>query len=260
MGIPTQKRKLFIGYLAAVFLLLGFSSSAAAAQALQTRIPDLQLCFLRYIAQFFLALIAVCIRKEDFKWPIDQLPTMIGISVTSIVYTVFFFHGVAILPLTDAYAFFSLVASVMLGLTTKFYQDKDLGFFHNISILIGALGCLAIIQPWRSFDAGFIPNFVKQEVMDQAIERHGSMSLNSTDFDNAMKNVNVGWITFLGYFFIAIAGINEAVSLTLVEKLKNASPETFALSGSVWRTAHWQLMQSCPSSLEIVRGEDSPVF
>ena len=28
----------------------------------------------------------------------------------------------------------------------------------------------------------------------------------------------------------------------------------------VWRTAHWQLMQSCPSSLEIVRGEDSPVF
>ena len=31
-------------------------------------------------------------------------------------------------------------------------------------------------------------------------------------------------------------------------------------AGGVWRTAHWQLMQSCPFSLEIVRGEDSPVF
>ena len=234
MAIQTEKSKLLSGYLASAFILVGFCASAVAAQALETRIPDFELCFLRYITQFLLSILMLFFYKDGYKWSIEEIPQMLGICFTSMIYTVFFFHGIAILPLTDSYAFFALTSTVALALFTRFYQDKDLGLFHHISVALGALGCILIVQPWHTFSSGFIPTFMKSDSSDSPAELQKRTFPNTSEHlvNSPIQNINAGWVAGLGYLLIAIAGINESLSFMIVGTLKATTPTAMSVVGS----------------------------
>ena len=220
------RRRTILGYLSSVFVLVGFCASSAAAQALQTKIPDFQLCCIRFTAQFILSVTILRFIKGDSDWLYSNLTKLISIAGTGMVYTVFFFHGVAILPLVDSYAFFSLVANVALALATRFYLHSDLGLFHHISISLGTLGCFLIVQPWKQFSVGFVPGFMQDKFNSSQsdIQIKAFSNLSDSEFMHSGEYFNVGLIVGFGYLLILLAGLNEAVSLMLVGMLQSVNP------------------------------------
>ena len=222
------KRRVYLGYITAGLTLVGYCTSAVTAQALQRNVPDFQLSFIRYTVQMFLSIIALRLTRTKIDLPYDSVDKVIGVAVSSLIFNISYYHASAILPLVDSYALLTLVVILMLSLFTKFYQHIDLGLFHHIAILSTAIGCFLIIQPWKDFQKGFVPPFMKTSFnISELIQVENSTTHLE---DHLLRGINIWEILIQGYILVALAAAGEASIMMIVGQ---AGINPFVLTAAV---------------------------
>ena len=208
------KRRVYVGYITAGLALVGYCTSAVTAQALQRKVPDFQLTSIRYTVQMFLSIIAIRLTKTKIDLSYDSVDKVIGVALSSLLFNISYYYASAILPLVDSDALLTLLVILMVALLTKFYQHIDLGIFHHIAILSTAFGCFLIFQPWKSFQKGFIPPFMKQAFnMSELIQFENATTHLE---DQLLGDMNIWEILIQGYILVALAAVGEAILMTIV--------------------------------------------
>ena len=228
-------RRYIIGYLLTFCLLLTWTSSTVAVQYLQRVVLDFQLSVYRYITQLLICLVVIYFKGIPLQLKREHLPLVLLMSVTSLLYNVFYYAAAAILPLAHVFAGFIVASMLVIAILTKFFLRKDLGFAHGFSLLFASLGVTFINQPWSTFDHGFLPAFMmRNRNLFISVQHHEKQSVpnnlmiqdlhaNETDIIANSFLINVTVAT--GYGLIFLAGFAEAIHILLVGMyLRDLSP------------------------------------
>ena len=193
------KRSL-LGYAVIALCLLFLEGSTVAVQALHALIPDFELSAIRYIGVFTTSAIWVIMRRQRIDTHLTSCVPLIILSMTSFVYNFFYFFAVAILPLSHAEALMvtsRLISFVTLATLTK----RTITSMYTIVSMGGCtLGIMLIIQPWKSFEQGFIPSFLDRNT--STLEQANSTW--HTDAD--IRSLVAG-----GYFCVIASGAVDAL-------------------------------------------------
>ena len=230
-------RRYIIGYLLTFGVLLNWTSSTVAVHYLQRVVPDFQLSAYRYITQLLICLVVIYFKGIPLQLKREQLPLVLLMCVTSLLYNVFYFAAAAILPLAHVFAGFIVASMLGIAILTKFFLRKDLGCAHGLSLLFASLGVAFINQPWSTFGHGFLPIFMMSNRNSSiSFQHHENQSVannltiqnlhgyaNETDLIANSFLINVTVAT--GYGFILLAGFAEAINLLVVGMyLRDLSP------------------------------------
>ena len=226
-SLSKEKRRMCFGYFTSGLVLVGYCTSAVAAQALQRAVPDFQLSFIRFAVQMAMSAVFLRLTKTRIDLSYDSVDIVISICFTSLLYNILFFHAIAILPLTDAYGLFTLLSTLALALLTKVYQRIDLGLLHHASITLAAFGCILIIQPWGHFQKGFIPTFIKESFNMSELFQDDNSTIQVND--HLPRGMNIGGILVLGYILVTLAAGNEAVALMILGRASAINPLVLSL-------------------------------
>ena len=188
------------GYAVVALCLLSLEASVAAVQTLQAAIPDFELSAIRYIGAIAVSVIWLLIKRDGFNVSINQYVPLVTLGLASLFYNVFYFYAVAILPLSHTEALMVSSRVICFVILATMRKRINLNIFIIVSIIGCALGVVLIVQPWKTFNHGFIPRFLdtnKSIPKDVNITGH--------------TDVDIRGLVTAGYLFSIASGAVDAI-------------------------------------------------
>ena len=200
-------RTLLLGYATAILAVVGFTISGAAMQAINGKLPDLELTMFRYLGLLTIALLWLKATHIPLGVPVGSYFNIILTSLASGGFCLFYYAAMNYLPLAHVSATFMSLRTVVMAVLVKLFKGKV-----NKSIIIASVGCivgvLLVVQPWDEFKNGSgLPE--EQNVT-------GELPYKSNLSFNIFRNQKIYENDLFGYFMAFIAALCDACFMTTV--------------------------------------------
>ena len=206
--------RFILGYLLAIGTIFTWTASTVAVQLLQGIVPDFQLSVYRFITQLLASIPVIYFRGIPIQFKVEQVPLAIIMCIACLFYNIFYFGAAAILPLAHVIAGFCIASMLFLGILTKLWLKKDLGYGHGFSLIFASFGVVLINQPWSSFGPGFLPSCISDEnqTLFKASMTNTGVNVTEQPFDSCLIKATVA----TGYILATLAGISQATNFLVV--------------------------------------------
>ena len=209
-------RDIVLGYILAIMSILFDTTSLTMIKLVDSQIPKFQLNFMRYFGMTIISSFPIWIGKYEIKVPIEDIPAMTLLRVSTLLYDCFIYGAVSMLPLLQATGGRFVTRMIFVAIYVKYFQKPEFRLCHILGITISVGAIALILQPWSALIKGMSETTILPDGY-----RNQTTILDASTIPGGNFTMNVA----IGSILVSSAGASDAASLYISGvQLRHISP------------------------------------